>query len=74
MTLTVESMAVKSRPKSLGLRARNYYKVQYSALNFKSPGDLNPCKDLEGMAASVEYFEDLNSATEGQIISIELSR
>jgi len=69
MTLTVDGGT-----KSVGLRARNYYKVEFSALNFKPAGDLNPCKDLEGMTGKVEYFEGLNSSIEGQIISIELSK
>jgi tetratricopeptide (TPR) repeat protein len=67
MSLTVDAGANR-----LGLRATNFYKVEYSALNFKVTGDLNPCKDLEGMTAKVEYFEPVSPSIEGQIISIEL--
>jgi hypothetical protein len=42
-------------------------------LNFTPTGELNPCKNLEGMKAKVEYFEGLSGA-EGQIVSIELSK
>jgi tetratricopeptide (TPR) repeat protein len=66
------SLTVDGGANHLGLRAANFYKVEYSALNFKVTGDLNPCKDLEGMTAKVEYFEAVSSSTEGQIISIEL--
>jgi tetratricopeptide (TPR) repeat protein len=69
MTLTVDGGA-----SHMELRAANFYKVQYSALNFKVTGDLNPCKDLEGMMAKVEYFEAAAGSAEGQIISIELSK
>ncbi len=61
-------------PSPLLLRARNYYKVAYSALNFTPPGELNPCQDLETKKAKVEYFEGLNGSGEGQVISIEIRK
>jgi tetratricopeptide (TPR) repeat protein len=69
---TAMSLTVDGGANRLGLRATNFYKVEYSALNFKITGDLNPCKDLEGMTAKVEYFEPVSPSIEGQIISIEL--
>jgi tetratricopeptide (TPR) repeat protein len=66
-------LKVEGAAKALGLRTRNYYKVHYSALDFTPARDLNPCQDLEGMKAKVEYFEGLASA-EGQIISIQLTK
>jgi tetratricopeptide (TPR) repeat protein len=68
------SLKVESAAKPVDLRTRNYYKVQYSALNFTPTGKLNPCKDLEGMKAKVEYFEGLDGSAEGQIVSIELTK
>jgi tetratricopeptide (TPR) repeat protein len=67
-------LKVESTGKPVLLRSRNYYKIPFSALNFTPTGDLNPCKDLEGMKAKVEFFEGLNESAEGQIISIELTR
>jgi tetratricopeptide (TPR) repeat protein len=69
MTLTVEVAA-----KRLELRAANFYKVEYSASNFSVTGSLNPCNDLQGMSAKVEYFEPVSPSVEGQIISIQLSK
>jgi tetratricopeptide (TPR) repeat protein len=71
---TVMKLKVEAGKNVLELRAANYYKVEYSALNFKPRADLNPCKDLEGMMAKVEYFEALATGVEGQIISIEFSK
>jgi tetratricopeptide (TPR) repeat protein len=68
------NLKVTGTANPLVLRAANYYKVGFSVLNFTPSGDLNPCKDLEGMKAKVEYFEGLNSPAEGQIISIELTK
>jgi hypothetical protein len=39
---------------TLGLHARSYFKVEYSALNLTLKGKLNPCADLEGRPAKVE--------------------
>ena len=68
------TLKVEGGKNPLGLRAANYYKVEYTASNFRPAGDLNPCKDLEGMKAKVDYFEGLGEGAEGQIISIELSK
>ena len=67
-------MGIAALGNLLDPRTANYYKIKYSALNFKTPADLNPCKDIEGMTAKVEYFEAAAGGTEGQIISIELSK
>ena len=61
-------------PKPLSLRARNYYKVAYSASNFKPSAELNPCKDLDKMKAKVVYFEAAGDSAQGQIVSIEISK
>ena len=67
-------LRVESAKKPVLLRARNYYKIQFSALNFTPTGELNPCKDIEGMKARVEFFEALSESAEGQIVSIELTK
>jgi hypothetical protein len=45
----IMKLKLESGEKRLDLRALNYYKVEYSTLNFTPRSDLNPCKDLEGM-------------------------
>jgi hypothetical protein len=35
---------------------------------------LNPCKDIEGMQAKVDYFEGAGNPAEGQIIAIQVSK
>jgi tetratricopeptide (TPR) repeat protein len=67
-------LKVTSQANPLALGTANYYKVGYSAANFKPSAELNPCRDLEGMKAKVEYWEGLNGSAEGQLISIELSK
>lgn len=67
MKLTVEG-------KPIDLRSRNYYKIEYSAVNFTPTGEMNPCKDLIGMQAKVDYFENASDAAKGQIIAIQVTK
>jgi tetratricopeptide (TPR) repeat protein len=68
------TMKVESGKNQLPLRAVNFYKVAFTASNFAPKSDLNPCKDLDGMTAKVDYFEGIGEGNAGQIISIELSK
>ncbi len=60
--------------KVLSLHSNNYFKIQYTAVNFTPAGELHPCTDLDGMKAHVEFFEASGKSAEGQIFSIELSK
>ena len=67
-------LKVQGGAKPVQLGVRNYFKVEYSALNFTPGPDMNPCKDLEGMKAKVEYFEAADPSADGQIISIQVAK
>jgi tetratricopeptide (TPR) repeat protein len=60
--------------KSLALHSENYYKLHFTALNFTPEGDLNPCKDLEGRPAKVEYVESADESASARVLSIELHK
>jgi hypothetical protein len=45
-----------------------------TAANFTPKGDLNPCTDIEGLKAKVQYAEVSDKSVAGQIISVELSK
>jgi hypothetical protein len=60
--------------KTLSLHSGNYFKIQFTAINYIPVGELHPCADLEGMKARVEFFEGSDKSAEGQILSIELSK
>jgi tetratricopeptide (TPR) repeat protein len=68
----IMQLKVEGDGKTLPLHSNNYFKIQFSALNFTPGGELHPCTDLEGMKANVEFFEASGKSTEGQIFSIEL--
>ena len=64
---------VTSGGKTLGLHANNYFNVEYSALNVTLKGDLNPCKDLEGRFAKVDYVESSNKDA-SIVVAIEIHK
>ena len=67
-------LTVDSEGKTLALHAQNYYKIQFSALNFAPSSDLNPCTDLEGRAAKVEYVESADQAAGARVLAVELHK
>jgi len=64
---------VLSAGKTLGMHSANYFKIDYSSLGVTLKGNLNPCADLEGRAAKVEY---VNSASKGPaaMVAIEIHK
>ena len=70
----VLALNVVSAGKTLALLADNYYKLEFTALNFQPSGDLNPCKDLENRPAKVEYMEPADKAETPMLVSIELHK
>jgi cytochrome c-type biogenesis protein CcmH/NrfG len=59
--------------KTLGMHSGNYFKIDYSSLGITLKGNLNPCADLEGRPAKVEY---VNSASKGPaaMVAIEIHK
>jgi Flp pilus assembly protein TadD len=62
-----------SKGKTLGLHTGNYFKLPFSVLNVTLKGDLNPCVDLEGKPAKVEYVESASNRS-AVVVAIELHR
>jgi tetratricopeptide (TPR) repeat protein len=52
----------------------NFSQIVFSVLNFTPKNDLNPCTDIEGFKAKVDYAEVSDKSIAGQIIAIELSK
>ncbi len=67
-------LTVISKIKNISLHADNYYQIQFTALNFTPQGDLNPCKDLEGRPAKVEYVESTDESVSPRVLSVELHK
>jgi len=71
---TVLTLTVDHAGKLTSLYSNNYFKVPFSTANYTPSGDLDPCKGIEGMKASVEYIDVTGQPVAGQVVSIELSK
>jgi tetratricopeptide (TPR) repeat protein len=67
-------LTITSGAKKLALHSDNYYKIEFSALDFQPKGDLNPCHDLENRPAKVEYVESADKSDAPQLVAIELHK
>lgn len=65
---------IAAKGKTMALHNGNYYKIGFTALGFTPSGDLNPCKDLEGMAAKIEYVESSAKPAVAYVVAIELHK
>jgi hypothetical protein len=60
--------------KTIKLYSNQYYNLDLSALGFTPKGEMNPCKDLEGFKARVQYAESVDKSVDGQVVSVELRK
>jgi tetratricopeptide (TPR) repeat protein len=70
----IMDLTVDSSGKLIALHSENYYKIEYSTLNFKPSGDLKPCQDLEGRPAKVEYVESSDASAAARVLAVELHK
>jgi Tfp pilus assembly protein PilF len=69
---SVLELKIADAAKTLSLYSNNFSKIEFSAANFTPKGDLDPCRDLLGLKARVEYSETSDKAEDGQIVSVVL--
>jgi hypothetical protein len=58
----------------LRLHTDDYFKVNFSSINFTPSGILNPCKTAKGMYARIYYYPIKGQPKEGELISVELRK
>jgi Flp pilus assembly protein TadD len=68
------NLKVVSAAKTLELHNGNYYNIEYSSLGVKISSDLNPCHDLEGRPAKVEYVEAADKSSAAWVVGIEIHK
>jgi len=71
LTLSVDQ---ESNGKAVSLYRNDFNQIEFAAANFTPKSDLNPCTDIEGLKAKVQYAEVSDKSVAGQIISVELSK
>jgi len=67
-------MAFDDSYEILHLHTDNYFKVDFSAINFTPSGIMNPCKTAKGMYARVYYYDIKGHANQGDLISVEFRK
>ena len=67
-------LEVSANGKTMALHNGNYYEIGFSTLGFAPKGDFDPCKDLEGKSAKVEYVESPTKSTAAYVVAIELHK
>jgi len=71
ITLNVER---GGKAKAVSVYRNNFSQIVFTVMNFTPKSDLNPCTDIEGFKAKVEYAEVSDKSIAGQIVAIELSK
>jgi len=59
--------------KTLGLHSDNYFKIDYSTLGITLKRNLNPCSDLEGRPAKIEYVGPAGKGP-AAVVAIEIHK
>jgi cytochrome c-type biogenesis protein CcmH/NrfG len=67
-------LTIAAKGKTMPLHSGNFYQIGFTALGFVPKGDLNPCMDLDGMSAKVEYVESSNQPPVAHVVAIELHK
>jgi tetratricopeptide (TPR) repeat protein len=65
-------LALLAKGKTVPLHSGNFYKIAFSVLGYAPTQDLDPCKDLEGKLAKVEYVDSSPKAM--FVVAIELHK
>ena len=67
-------MAFDGSDEILHLHANDYFKVDFSAINFSPKGIMDPCKQAKGMYARVHFYHIKGHPREGELVSVELRK
>jgi Tfp pilus assembly protein PilF len=67
-------MILTTNGKTIALHNSNYFKIEFSAFGFTPKGDLNPCEDLEGTTAKVDYVESSVKPPSAFVFAIEIHK
>jgi tetratricopeptide (TPR) repeat protein len=67
-------LTIAAKDKTMPLHSGNFYQIGFTALGFVPKGDLNPCMDLDGMSAKVEYVESSAQPPVAHVVAIELHK
>ncbi len=59
---------------SVRVYSNDFTKIDFTVVGLTFNGSMNPCKDLNGMKAQVQYAETTDKSVAGQVFAIELRK
>jgi tetratricopeptide (TPR) repeat protein len=60
--------------KTVTLFSNNYFKIDLATLGFTPTGSIDPCNNIDGMKARIEYAAAPDKDVDGQIVSVILMK
>lgn len=71
---SVIELQVQEQGKTVSLYLNDFTKLDVSAVGFTPTDSMDPCKDLNGRTARVQYAEAADKTVDGKIVAIELRK
>jgi hypothetical protein len=71
---SVLELQLAGASKTVTLFNNNYFKIDLATLGFTQSGSIDPCNNIEGMKARIEYADAPDKGVDGQILSIILMK
>jgi tetratricopeptide (TPR) repeat protein len=72
--LSAMDFVVVAGAHEVGMHSPNYYKIQFSALGFTPAEDMQPCTQIEGRPAKVEFIEPADKSVKNRVVSVEMRK
>jgi tetratricopeptide (TPR) repeat protein len=71
---SVLELQLAGTSKTVTLFNNNFFKIDLATLGFTPSGNIDPCTNIEGMKARIEYADAPDKGADGQIVSIILMK
>ncbi|MGA8089686.1 MAG: DUF1570 domain-containing protein [Terracidiphilus sp.] len=71
---SVMEIQVEGAKSTVKVYSNDFTKIDFTVVGLTFNGSMNPCKDLNGMKAQVQYAETTDKSVDGQVFAIELRK
>ena len=71
---TVLEFQITAGSKTYHVYNNDFSKIELTVVGFTPKGAMNPCADLDGMKARVQYVESSDKTVDGKVLAIELHK
>ena len=71
---TLMELQVEGAKSTVKVYSNDFTKIDFTVVGLTFNGSMNPCKDLNGVKAQVQYAETTDKSVDGQVFAIELRK